>query len=149
MPIEVLLIEDNPANVQLMQQTFRVGNPLVYLHVVSDGLEAMAFLMQRGAYTGAPRPDLILLDSNLTKMDGREVLAVIKRDTGLRDIPIIVVTSSDLESDVTKSYDYHGSSCFTKPILFEAFDKLVGSVNEFWLTSAKLCPTPLPVDLVV
>src|SRR5271170_2035587 len=100
MPIEVLLVEDNPGDIQLMEEAFHSVNPLIYLHVVRDGLEAMAFLRQKAAYIDAPRPDLILLDLNLPKMDGREVLAHIKLDADLKTIPTVVVSSSEAEADI-------------------------------------------------
>lgn len=149
MPIEVLLVEDNPGDVRLLEESFREVNPLIYLHVVRDGMEAMAFLLQRGAYVDAPRPDLILLDLNLPKMDGREILAHIKLDPGLRSIPTIVVTSSEAESDVAKSYDLHANSYVTKPLLFSTFLKLVHSINDFWLTQSKFPPRKSPAVLAL
>jgi two-component system, chemotaxis family, response regulator Rcp1 len=137
MPIEVLLVEDSAGDVRLLEEAFRDVNPLIYLHVASDGVEAMAFLRQRGAYVNAPRPDLILLDLNLPKMDGREVLAHIKLDPDLKTIPTVIVTSSEADSDIAKSYELHANSYLTKPIQFEAFLRLVRSINDFWLTHSK------------
>jgi two-component system, chemotaxis family, response regulator Rcp1 len=148
MPIEVLLVEDNAGDVHLMQEAFRDVNPLIYLHIAYDGLEAMAFLRQRGAYVDAPRPDLILLDLNLPKMDGREILAHIKLDADLKNIPTVIVSSSDAEADVAKSYDLHANSYVTKPLQFTAFLKLVQSINDFWLTQSKFPPRRSAAALV-
>ncbi len=137
MPIEVLLVEDNPADVRLLEESFRDVNPLIHLHVVADGVEAMAFLLQKGTYVNAPRPDLILLDLNLPKMDGREVLAHIKLDPGLKTIPTVIMTSSEAEADITKSYELHANSYLTKPMQFETFRTLVKSINDCWLTQSK------------
>jgi chemotaxis family two-component system response regulator Rcp1 len=104
MPTEVLLVEDSPGDVRLTQEAFRDANKSVHLHVASDGVEAMAFLRHEGAHVHAPRPDLILLDLNLPKMDGREVLAKIKKDDGLKTIPTIILTTSEAEADIVKSY---------------------------------------------
>ena len=138
MPIEVLLVEDSPGDVRLTQEAFRASGKAVRLHLVSDGIEAMAFLRREGNGAGAPRPDLILLDLNLPKMDGREVLALIKKDQSLRIIPTIILTTSDAESDVVMSYQL-GANCYLrKPAHWDAFDSLVRSINAFWLTRAKL-----------
>jgi chemotaxis family two-component system response regulator Rcp1 len=138
MPIEVLLVEDSPGDVRLTQEAFRDADKSIRLHVVSDGVEAMAFLRQEGAYTLAPRPDLILLDLNLPKMDGREVLAHIKGNSNLKIIPTVVLTTSDAEADIVKSYQLQANCYLTKPVQLEAFDNLVKSINDFWLTKAKL-----------
>jgi two-component system, chemotaxis family, response regulator Rcp1 len=137
MPIEVLLVEDNPADVRLLEESFRDVNPLIHLHIVDDGVEAMAFLLQNGDYVHAPRPDLILLDLNLPKMDGREVLAHIKLDPRLKTIPTVIMTTSEAESDITKSYALHANSYLTKPMLYGTFQRLVKSINDFWLTHSK------------
>jgi len=146
-PIEVLLVEDNPGDIQLMEEAFHNVNPLIYLHVVRDGVEAMAFLRQKGAYVDAPRPDLVLLDLNLPKMDGREVLAHIKLDANLKTIPTVVVTSSEAEADIAKSYELHANSYITKPMQFDAFLTLVKSINDFWLTHSKAPPRRNPAVL--
>jgi two-component system, chemotaxis family, response regulator Rcp1 len=140
MPIEVLLVEDNPGDIQLMEEAFHTVNPLIFLHIVRDGVEAMAFLRRQGPYVVAPRPDLVLLDLNLPKMDGREVLAHIKLDDELKTIPTVVVTSSQAEADIAKSYELHANSYITKPMQFDAFLTLVKSISDFWLTHAKAPP---------
>jgi two-component system, chemotaxis family, response regulator Rcp1 len=138
MPIEVLLVEDSPGDVRLTQEAFHDANKSVHLHVASDGVEAMAFLRRHGPHIHAPRPDLILLDLNLPKMDGREVLALIKRDENLRTIPTIILTTSEAEADIVKSYQLQANCYLTKPVQFDAFEILVRSINDFWLTKVKL-----------
>jgi CheY-like chemotaxis protein len=138
MPIEVLLVEDNPGDVRLTQEAFRDANPSVHLHVASDGVEAMAILRREGTHARDPRPDLILLDLNLPKMDGREVLAHIKKDDALKTIPTVILTTSDAEMDISKSYQLQANCYLTKPVQLTAFEALVKSVNDFWLTKAKL-----------
>ena len=138
MPIDVLLVEDNPGDVRLTQEAFQDANPSVHLHVASDGVEAMAFLRREGAHAKAPRPDLVLLDLNLPKMDGREVLAHIKKDEGLKTIPTVILTTSDAEADISKSYQLQANCYLTKPVQLSTFEALVKSVNDFWLTKAKL-----------
>ncbi len=137
-PIEVLLVEDSPGDVRLTQEAFRSSNPSIHLHVATDGVEAMAFLRHEGTYAQAPRPDLILLDLNLPKMDGREVLAHIKKDEGLKMIPTVILTTSDAEGDVTRSYQLQANCFLNKPVQLDAFDSLVKSINDFWLKDAKL-----------
>jgi chemotaxis family two-component system response regulator Rcp1 len=137
MPIEVLLVEDSPGDVRLTQEAFRDANSSIHLHVVCDGVEAMAFLRRSGAHIGAPRPDIILLDLNLPKMDGREVLARIKQDDTLKTIPTIILTTSGAEADVVKSYQLHANCYLLKPVQLEGFESLVKSINEFWLTKVK------------
>jgi chemotaxis family two-component system response regulator Rcp1 len=139
-PMQVLLVEDSPGDVRLTQEAFHDANPLVKLHLTCDGVEAMAFLRNEGAYIDAPRPDLILLDLNLPKMDGREVLAQIKGDSGLKVIPTLILTTSDARVDVIRSYQLQANVYLTKPAQLEAFESLVQSINEFWLTTAKLPP---------
>jgi CheY-like chemotaxis protein len=136
--LQVLLIEDSPGDVRLTQEAFREANERIVLHVASDGVEAMAFLRQEDPHRDAARPDLILLDLNLPRMDGREVLAHIKSDTGLMTIPIVILTTSDAEADVVKSYELHANCFLSKPLQLAAFDLLVKSINDFWLTTAKL-----------
>jgi two-component system, chemotaxis family, response regulator Rcp1 len=137
MPLNVLLVEDNPGEARLTFETFRDANKAVRLHVVSDGVEAMAFLNRQGSHAEAPRPVLILLDLNLPKMDGREVLARIKGDPALKTIPIAILTTSDAESDIRKSYELQANCYLTKPVRLEEFENLVRSVNDFWLTKVK------------
>ncbi|HXN71364.1 MAG TPA: response regulator [Candidatus Acidoferrales bacterium] len=138
MPIEVLLVEDSPGDVRLTQEAFRDANSAVHLHVASDGIEAMAFLRREGIHSQAPRPDLILLDLNLPKMDGREVLAHIKDDAKLKTIPTVILTTSDAEADIVKSYQLQANCYLSKPVQLDAFETLVKSINDFWLTKVKL-----------
>ena len=138
MPIEVLLVEDNPGDVRLTQEAFLDANPSVHLHIASDGVEAMAFLRREGSHSRDPRPDLVLLDLNLPKMDGREVLAQIKKDESLKTIPTVILTTSDAEGDIAKSYQLQANCYLTKPVQLNAFEALVKSINDFWLTKAKL-----------
>jgi chemotaxis family two-component system response regulator Rcp1 len=138
MPIEVLLVEDNPGDVRLTQETFRDANSSIRLHVASDGVEAMAFLRHEGGHIHAPRPDLILLDLNLPKMDGREVLAHIKVDDSLKTIPTVILTTSEAEGDILKSYQLQANCYLSKPVQLEAFESVVKSINDFWLTKVKL-----------
>jgi CheY-like chemotaxis protein len=138
MPIEVLLVEDSPGDVRLTQEAFRDANRSIHLHVVSDGVEAMTFLRREGTHVDAPRPDLILLDLNLPKMDGREVLAQIKEDASLKTIPTVILTTSEAEVDIVKSYQLHANCYLSKPVQLDAFESLVKSINDFWLTKVKL-----------
>jgi chemotaxis family two-component system response regulator Rcp1 len=138
MPIEVLLVEDSPGDVRLTQEAFRDANKSMRLHVASDGVEAMAFLRHQGAHMSAPRPDLILLDLNLPKMDGRQVLVHIKQDDSLRIIPVVILTTSEAEADILKSYELQANCYLSKPMQLDAFESLVKSINDFWLTKAKL-----------
>jgi len=138
MPIEVLLVEDSPGDVRLTREAFRDANPSIHLHVASDGVEAMAFLRREGSHLNAPRPDLILLDLNLPRMDGREVLVHIKEDPNLKTIPTVILTTSESEVDIVKSYQLQANCYLSKPVQLDAFDSLVKSINDFWLTKAKL-----------
>ena len=138
MPLEVLLVEDSPGDVRLTQEAFRDANPAIRLHVTTDGVEAMAFLKREGIHAKAPRPDLILLDLNLPKMDGREVLAHIKEDATLKTIPTVILTTSDAEADIVKSYQLQANCYLSKPVQLDVFESLVGSINDFWLTKVKL-----------
>jgi chemotaxis family two-component system response regulator Rcp1 len=138
MPMQVLLVEDSSGDVRLTQEAFRDANPSIHLHVASDGVEAMAFLRHEGVHLNAPRPDLILLDLNLPRMDGREVLVQIKGDDSLRLIPTIILTTSDAEVDIVKSYQLQANCYLSKPVQLDAFVNLVKSINDFWLTRAKL-----------
>jgi two-component system, chemotaxis family, response regulator Rcp1 len=138
MPIQVLLVEDSPGDVRLTQEAFRDANSSIRLHVAADGVEAMAFLRREGANVHAPRPDLILLDLNLPKMDGREVLAHIKEDASLKTIPTVILTTSEAEADIVKSYQLQANCYLTKPVQLDAFESLVKSINDFWLTKVKL-----------
>jgi chemotaxis family two-component system response regulator Rcp1 len=138
MPIQVLLVEDSPGDVRLTQEAFRDANKDIRLNVASDGMEAMAFLKRQGTFAGAPRPDLILLDLNLPKMDGRAVLAEIKADDSLKMIPTVILTTSDAEADIVASYRLQANSYLSKPVQLDAFEALVKSINDYWLTKVKL-----------
>ena len=138
MPIQVLLVEDSPGDVRLTQEAFREANKAIQLNVVVDGVEAMAFLRHEGVHLHAPRPDLILLDLNLPKMDGREVLAHIKEDESLKLIPTVILTTSDAEADIVRSYQLQANCYLNKPVQLDAFENLVKSINDFWLTKVKL-----------
>jgi two-component system, chemotaxis family, response regulator Rcp1 len=138
MPIEVLLVEDSPGDVRLTQEAFRDANNTIHLHVAIDGVEAMAFLKREGTHIHVPRPDLILLDLNLPKMDGREVLAHIKEDPSLKMIPTVILTTSEAEADIVKSYELQANCYLNKPVQLEEFENLVKSINDFWLTKVKL-----------
>ena len=136
--IEVLLIEDSPGDVRLTREAFREANMSVRLHVASDGVEAMAFLRQEGDHVDAPRPDFILLDLNLPKMDGREVLAQIKGDDILKTIPTVILTTSDAEADIARSYQLQANAYLSKPVQLDAFESLIKSISDFWLTKVEL-----------
>jgi chemotaxis family two-component system response regulator Rcp1 len=136
--VNVLLVEDSPGDVRLTREAFREANGSVLLHVASDGVEAMAFLRRAGEYRDSPRPDFILLDLNLPRMDGREVLAHIKADASLRMIPTVILTTSDADADVLKSYELNANAYLRKPVTLEAFENLVKSINDFWLTKVVL-----------
>jgi chemotaxis family two-component system response regulator Rcp1 len=136
--LDVLLVEDNAGDARLTLEIFRDANESVRLHLASDGVEAMAFLRREVTNALAPRPALILLDLNLPRMDGREVLAKVKGDAELRTIPIVIFTTSDAEPDITKSYQLQANCYLTKPVRLEEFENLVKSVNDFWLTKVKL-----------
>jgi len=140
MPMEVLLIEDSPGDVRLTQEAFRDANTYIHLHVATDGVAAMAFLRREGVHSQAPRPDFIVLDLNLPKMDGREVLARIKKDDSLKTIPTVILTTSEAEADVANSYRLQANCYLNKPVRFDAFESLVKSINDFWLTKVKLPP---------
>jgi len=136
--VQLLLVEDSPGDVRLTQDVFRDTNSAVQLHVAADGIEAMAFLRQEGEHAAAPRPDLILLDLNLPKLDGREVLALIKEDSALKSIPTVVLTTSEAEADIVKSYQLHANCYLTKPAQLDDFESLVAKINDFWLDKVKL-----------
>lgn len=136
--VEVLLVEDSPGDVRLTREAFRDADVSIRLHVASDGVEAMAFLRREGDHVHAPRPDLILLDLNLPKMDGREVLALVKEDANLKTIPTVILTTSDAEADILKSYELQANAFLSKPVQLDAFESLVHSIKDFWLTRVKL-----------
>jgi chemotaxis family two-component system response regulator Rcp1 len=134
----VLLVEDSPGDVRLMQEAFHEADTSIDLHVAGDGVEAMSFLRREGLHADAPRPDFILLDLNLPKMDGREVLAHIKEDEDLKTIPTVILTTSDAEADILTSYQLQANCYLSKPVQLEEFESLVKSINDFWLTKVKL-----------
>src|SRR5580698_1633308 len=136
--LEVLLVEDSPGDVRLTQEAFREANRAIRLHVASDGVEAMAFLKKQGPHAHAPRPHLILLDLNLPKMDGREVLAHIKEDEQLKTIPTVILTTSEAEGDILTSYKLQANCYLTKPVQLDEFEAIVRSINDFWLTKVQL-----------
>jgi two-component system, chemotaxis family, response regulator Rcp1 len=140
MPIQVLLVEDSPGDVRLTQEAFREAKVRINLHVASDGADAMAFLGHEGTHVDAPRPDLILLDLNLPKKDGREVLAEIKGNSTLQTIPVVILTTSESETDILKSYMLHANCYITKPVSLEGFLKVVKSIDNFWLSVVKFPP---------
>ena len=137
-PVRILLVEDNPGDARLTQEVFKLNKMPKTLSVVEDGVEALAFLRQEGKYAGAPRPDLILLDLNLPKKDGRQVLAAIKNDSSLRRIPVVVLTTSRDQEDVMNAYDLNANCFLTKPVDFDQFAKLVEAIEEFWLKVVEL-----------
>ena len=139
-PIEIFLVEDNPGDVPLTQEAFKEGKVRNNLSVVEDGLEALAFLRREGKYAGAPRPDLILLDQNLPRKDGRLVLADIKEDPKLRSIPVVILTTSKAEEDIVRTYNLHANCFITKPVDLDQFIRVVRCIEDFWLTIVKLPP---------
>ena len=139
-PVEILLVEDNPGDVRLTQEALKEGKVYNNLHWAKDGVEALEFLRRQGKHAKAPRPDIILLDLNLPKKDGREVLAVIKNDADLKHIPVVVLTTSEAEEDVLKSYSLHANCYVTKPVDLEKFIHVVQSIDRFWLTVVTLPP---------
>jgi chemotaxis family two-component system response regulator Rcp1 len=138
--IEILLVEDNPGDVRLAQEAFRDSKILNRLHVVGDGVEAMAFLRREGEYGGVPRPDLVLLDLNMPRKDGREVLAEVKADENLKRIPVVIMTVSKAEEDVLKTYNLHANCYIIKPLDLDQFIKVIKAIEDFWLTIVKLPP---------
>jgi chemotaxis family two-component system response regulator Rcp1 len=139
-PIELLLVEDNPGDVRLTQEALREGKVRNHLHVAADGVEALAYLRREGQYAQAPQPDLILLDLNLPKKSGPEVLAEIKADPVLKRIPVVILTVSKAEEDVLKSYNLHANCYITKPVDLDQFLEVVKSIEDFWLTVVVLPP---------
>ena len=134
----VLLVEDSPGDVRLTQEAFREADDSIQLRVASDGMEAMAYLRHEGPHAHAPRPDMILLDLNLPKMDGREVLACIKKDDSLKTIPTVILTTSEAEADIVKVYQLQANCYLNKPVQLDAFEGLVKGISDFWLTRVKL-----------
>jgi CheY-like chemotaxis protein len=139
-PIDVLLVEDDPGDVLMTREAFADHKLKNVLHVVDNGVDAMAFLRNEGPYADAPRPDLVLLDLNLPRMDGREVLAAVKADDELCSIPVVVLTTSEAEEDVLKSYQLHANAYVTKPVDFGRFLEVVRQIDDFFVTVVKLPP---------
>ncbi|MBE1531943.1 response regulator [Actinomadura algeriensis] len=137
-PIEVLLVEDDPGDVLLTTEAFEHNKVQNFLHVVEDGEKAMAFLRREGEYEGKPRPDLVLLDLNLPRKDGREVLSEIKDDEELRSIPVVVLTTSEADEDILRSYRLHANAYVTKPVDFERFVSVVRQIDDFFVSVVKL-----------
>jgi chemotaxis family two-component system response regulator Rcp1 len=137
-PVEILLVEDNPGDVRLTQEALKEGKVYNNLHWAKDGVEALEFLKRQGKHAKAPRPDIILLDLNLPKKDGREVLAEIKEDSRLRRIPVVVLTTSKAEEDILRTYDLHANCYITKPVDLEQFISVVRSIDDFWLSVVRL-----------
>jgi CheY-like chemotaxis protein len=138
--IDILLVEDDPGDVLLIEEAFADNKVRNRLHVVSDGVDALAFLRREGDYAGAPRPDLVLLDLNLPRKDGREVLAEVKADDDLRQIPVVVLTTSKAEEDVLRSYNLHANAYVTKPVDFDRFIEVVRQIDHFFVSVVKLPP---------
>jgi two-component system, chemotaxis family, response regulator Rcp1 len=136
--LEVLLVEDSPGDVRLTREAFKDAKVHLNLHVASDGVKAMAFLKHEGEYANAPRPDLVLLDLNLPKKDGREVLEEIKANLTLKSIPVVILTTSSSEADILRSYLLHANCYITKPVGLDGFLKVVKSIDNFWLSVVKL-----------
>jgi chemotaxis family two-component system response regulator Rcp1 len=139
-PIEILLVEDNPGDIRLTREGLKEGRIFNNLSVVEDGVAAMAFLRREGEYADAPHPDLILLDLNLPKKDGREVLKEIKSDPKLRRIPVVILTTSRAEEDIMGTYDQHANCYIIKPVDFDQFVNVVKTVEDFWFTIVRLPP---------
>lgn len=137
-PVDILLVEDNPGDARLAIEALNESTVPNTVHAVRDGEEAMAFLHQEGKYASAPRPDLILLDLNLPKKDGREVLAEIKENPDLKCIPVVVMTTSNAEDDIRKTYNLHVNCYVTKPVEFDHFMKVIKSLEDFWLATVRL-----------
>jgi two-component system, chemotaxis family, response regulator Rcp1 len=141
-PIEILLVEDSPGDVRLTQEALKDAKVHVSLQVARDGIEAMSFLKQEGEYANSPRPDLILLDLNLPKKDGREVLQEIKESPTLKSIPVVILTTSASNVDILRSYMLHANCYITKPVNLDGFLKVVKTIDGFWLSVVKLPPHP-------
>jgi chemotaxis family two-component system response regulator Rcp1 len=140
-PVEILLVEDNLGDARLTQEALKEGKIRNNLHHVKDGVEALAFLRREGSYSNAPTPDIVLLDLNLPKKDGRQVLADMKADDALKTIPVVVLTTSEAEQDILRSYALHANCYVTKPVDLEKFISIVRAIEDFWLAVVKLPPS--------
>ncbi|HEX8241850.1 MAG TPA: response regulator [Longimicrobium sp.] len=143
-PVEVLLVEDNPGDVRLTREALKDGKVSNNLSVAPDGVEALRFLRREGPHAGAPRPDVVLLDLNLPRKDGRQVLREMKEDPSLRTIPVVILTSSDAERDIAAAYELQASCYVTKPVDLDQFITVVRSIEDFWFSIVKLPPEPRP-----
>ena len=141
-PIDILLVEDNPGDARLTREALAMSKVRNRLHHTRDGEEALAFLRHQGAFGGSPTPDLVLLDLNLPRRDGREVLEEIKNDPALKHIPVVILTSSQAEEDILRSYRLHANCFITKPVDLEKLTKVVHGIEQFWFTLVKLPPEP-------
>jgi chemotaxis family two-component system response regulator Rcp1 len=139
-PIEILLVEDNPGDMRLTKEALKEGKVYNNLHWAKDGVEALRFLRRDGEFAKAPRPDIILLDLNLPKKDGREVLSIIKNDDKLKHVPVVILTTSKAEEDVVRSYNLHANCYVTKPVDLDKFISVVHAIDRFWLTVVTLPP---------
>jgi CheY-like chemotaxis protein len=139
-PIEIMLVEDNPGDVRLTREALKEAKVRNNLSVVDDGVEAMKFLRREGIYSAAPRPDIVLLDLNLPRKDGRQVLAEVKADPDLKRIPVVILTTSRAEEDILKTYDLHANCFISKPVDFEQFIRVIQSIEHFWLAIVTLPP---------
>ena len=140
-PVEILLVEDNPGDARLTQEALREGKISNNLSHVKDGVEALSFLRREKGFEGAPTPDIVLLDLNLPKKDGRQVLSEMKQDDGLKSIPVVVLTTSEAEQDILRSYELHANCYISKPVDLEKFISIVRAIEDFWLAVVKLPPT--------
>jgi chemotaxis family two-component system response regulator Rcp1 len=145
-PIEILLVEDNAGDVRLTKEALKEGRVLNHLNAVEDGVEALAYLRKEGVYADRPRPDLILLDLNLPRKDGREVLAEIKQDPTLRRIPVVILTTSSAEEDILRSYGLYANCYITKPVGLDEFISVIKSIQDFWFTVVVLPPNEVSAD---
>jgi CheY-like chemotaxis protein len=143
-PVEILLVEDNLGDARLTQEALKEGKIRNNLHHAKDGVEALAFLRREGGYASAPTPDIVLLDLNLPKKDGRQVLAEMKADEALKTIPVVVLTTSEAEQDILRSYELHANCYVTKPVDLEKFISIVRAIEDFWLAVVKLPPSHSP-----
>ncbi len=139
-PVEILLVEDNPGDVRLTQEALKEGKVKNNLHIAKDGIEALAYLRREGEFNNSVRPDLVLLDLNLPRMDGRELLEIIKMDDDLKRIPVVILTTSKAEEDILRTYNLHANCYISKPVDLDQFIKVVKTIEDFWMTIVKLPP---------